>query len=297
MHVPLRHAYPWRLAASAAVVALALSGPAFAQTPAPAASVDQTLARKYLTEARNALSDVTELPAAAELAGASRARVQLLITQFNDLITQTSDWRASYEKVEATLASLLASEPQAPAPADAPAAVGTSGTHAALDPSIRAKLVEFGTHLEQFKTAAAGPTPADEPAPQTPPAAMPQAEPPAAAAPAEPPPAAAAAEPPATSVAIDDNPPVEPAATEQDSIDVARDILLHVEAIEVILGAQAAAQKAATAAAGGVVTTTETPSGSTRTTITSPNVTLDGKQLEQVKTHLAEIRRLVENRR
>jgi hypothetical protein len=169
--------------------------------------------------------------------------------------------------------------------------------HGALDPSIRAKLVEFGIHLERFETVASGTTPAAERAPETPPpAAMPPADPPAAM-PPEPPPAAAAAEPPATAVEIDDSPPAEPASTEQDSVDVARDILLHVEAIEVILGAQAAAQKAATAAAGGVVTTTETPSGSTRTTITSPNVTLDGKQFELVKTHLAEIRRLVENKR
>jgi hypothetical protein len=281
----------------AALVAFAMSAPASAQTPAPAVTVDQTLARTYLTAARNALSDITELPAATELVGQPRARVQLLITQFNELITQTSDWRASYEKVEATLASLLAPEPQPPAdaaaaPTGTPGAVGTSGTHAALDPAIRAKLVEFGTHLEQFKTAVSGMAPSGATTPETPPPATPPA-----AAPPEPPPATAATDPPATAVVIDDSPRVEPAAAEQDSVDVARDILLHVEAIEVILGAQDAAQKAATAAAGGVVTTRDTPSGSTRTTITSPNVTLDGKQLEQVKTHLAEIRRLVENKK
>ena len=85
-------------------------------------------------------------------------------------------------------------------------------------------------------------------------------------------------------------------ANSQDSADVARDILLHLEAVDVILGANATAQKAATAAAGGVVTTTETPSGSTKTTITSPNVTLNQSQLDQIKTHLSEIRRLVENK-
>jgi hypothetical protein len=241
--------------------------PVFAQSPTEA-TVDQTVARKYLTDARNALSDLTGLPAAAQLAGDSRVRVQRLITQFNELITQTSDWRASCGTVEVTLASLLAPEPAAPA-SGTPGAVGTSGRDNTLDPTIRAKLVEFGTHLERFKVAATAP-----------------------------PPTSAAAEPPASATTIDDNPAVDPPPTDdQGSSDVARDILLHVEAIEVILGAQAAAQKAATVAAGGVVTTSETPSGSTRTTITNPNVTLDAKQLEQVKTHLAGIRRLVESKR
>ena len=77
---------------------------------------------------------------------------------------------------------------------------------------------------------------------------------------------------------------------------VARDLLLHVEALEVILGAQTRVQKEATAAAGGAVVSSETPSGSTRTTVTGPDVTLNGQQLEQVKTHLAEMRRLLEKK-
>ena len=77
---------------------------------------------------------------------------------------------------------------------------------------------------------------------------------------------------------------------------MARDLLLHVEALEVILGAQARVQKEATAAAGGAVVSSETPSGSTRTTVTGPDVTLNGQQLEQVKTHLAEMRRLLEKK-
>ena len=63
-----------------------------------------------------------------------------------------------------------------------------------------------------------------------------------------------------------------------------------------ILGAQAAAQKASTAAAGGAVTSTETPSGSTKTTLTGPDVTLNASQLEQINTHLKEIRRLLEKK-
>ena len=77
---------------------------------------------------------------------------------------------------------------------------------------------------------------------------------------------------------------------------MARDLLLHVEALEVILGAQARVQKEATAAAGGAVVSSATPSGSTRTTVTGPDVTLNGQQLEQVKAHLAEMRRLLEKK-
>ena len=55
-------------------------------------------------------------------------------------------------------------------------------------------------------------------------------------------------------------------------------------------------QKEATAAAGGAVVSSETPSGSTRTTVTGPDVTLNGQQLEQVKAHLAEMRRLLEKK-
>ena len=63
-----------------------------------------------------------------------------------------------------------------------------------------------------------------------------------------------------------------------------------------ILGAQARVQKEATAAAGGAVVSSATPSGSTRTTVTGPDVTLNGQLLEQVKMHLAEMRRLLEKK-
>ena len=77
---------------------------------------------------------------------------------------------------------------------------------------------------------------------------------------------------------------------------MAQDLLLHVEALEVILGAQARVQKEATAAAGGAVVSSETPSGSTRTTVTGPDVTLNGQLLEQIRMHLAEMRRLLEKK-
>ena len=60
---------------------------------------------------------------------------------FNDDDWQ-DDRRGPYAKVEASLSTLLGSEPPAPATAT-PSAVGTSGAASDLDPMIRAKLVEF----------------------------------------------------------------------------------------------------------------------------------------------------------
>lgn len=265
---------------AAASIALAASGSAqTAPTAQPATGVNQDLVKQHLTTARNTLSAVTQLPAAAQLTGDARTQVQQLISNFNELITTGADWRASYAKVESNLAVLLG--PVAPGPITGTAgAVGTSGTSPAIDPAIRDMLVEFRGDLEQFERVASGnPSPA-----------------PAAAQPAPPPtpdPTAAPSTPPA-----DDHPDSPPAPVE-DSQAVAGttgDVLLHVEAIEVILGAQTAAQKAATAAAGGAVVSKETASGSTRTTIAGPNVTLTPEQLDQITTHLKEIRRLLEKK-
>ena len=124
---------------------------------------------------------MTQLPAAAQLSGETRTQVQQLITNFNELITNTTDWRASYDKVAGTLSSLLgpdtadtaaaSASPTAAATPDPGAttagaanagaanagAVGTSGTATAqLDPALRAKLVELRTHLKQFEKASGG---------------------------------------------------------------------------------------------------------------------------------------------
>jgi hypothetical protein len=205
---------------------------------------DHDLARRHLTAARNLLSDVTELPAAAQLTGDTRLQVQRLIGDFNELIATGSNWRESYAKVESGLESLL-SQPASPAGADSS---GTSGA-GSLDATIRGKLVEFSSQLDRFEAAASGKEPAGrapaQPAQQA--RAMPQE-------------------------------------------------LVHIEAIEVILDAQARAQKAATVAAGGAITSSQTASGSTRTTITNPDVTLGADQLEQIKAHLTELRRLLERK-
>jgi hypothetical protein len=99
--------------------------------------------------------------------------VQQLITNFNELVTNTTDWRASYTKVEGSLTALLGpdnsasantaatpADPNAAPPAAAnpatPGAVGTSGTAPQLDPAIRAKLLEMRSHLSEFEKASGG---------------------------------------------------------------------------------------------------------------------------------------------
>jgi len=224
--------------ASGSAQALPPQGPS---APGP----DHDLARRHLTAARNLLSDVTELPAAAQLTGDTRLHVQRLIGDFNELIATGANWRESYAKVESSLDSLLEQQafPSGPGTAD------TSGTAGSLDATIRGKLVEFSSQLERFEAAASGSAPAGRP-------------------------------------------PAQPA---QQGRPMSQE-LVHIEAIEVILDAQARAQKAATAAAGGAVTSSQTASGSTRTTITNPDVTLSTGQLEQIKAHLTELRRLLERK-
>ena len=281
----------WTATLVAAALALAASGSA--QTvPAPAPPApgpNQDLARQHLTAARNALNDLTQLPAAGLLAGNPRRLVQQLITDFNAMLTISAGWHASYEKVDATLDALL--EPAAPAAGTA-GAIGTSGAAVAadaIDPAIRAKLEEFRAHLDRFEDVASGNAAPNPPAAPTPPPSAPPAPSPTAPTPSTAPPA------------IDDRPDTPPAPTagareDQEVSGVARDVLLHVEAVEVILGAQAAAQRAATAAAGGAVVTSQTASGSTRTTITGPNVTLTDQQLALIQAHLKDIRQLLERK-
>jgi hypothetical protein len=148
-----------------------------AAAAAAAPKVDTEAAHRSLLAARDALNQLTQLPAAAQLAGETRTQVQKLISDFNELVTNTTDWRTSYAKVSASLASLLGPEtgdtqaaattpapatPGTPAPATAggagtAGAVGTSGSASVqLDPAIRAKLVEMRTHLNEFEKASGG---------------------------------------------------------------------------------------------------------------------------------------------
>jgi len=111
---------------------------------------------------------MTQLPAAQQLTGENRTQVSQLISNFNELITTNTEWKASYAKLSANLTALIGAETADASPAAAPAAqpapatgtagaVGTSGTTAAtLDPAVKAKLVEFRTHLKEFERAAGG---------------------------------------------------------------------------------------------------------------------------------------------
>lgn len=274
------------IALGAAALAIATSGAA--QTPAPSVTTpgpNQDLARQHLTAARNALNDLTQLPAAGQLAGNPRRLIQQLITDFNAMLTINAGWHDSYEKVDAALDALL-EPPATEQVAGTAGAVGTSGASGAnaIDPAIRAKLEEFRVHLDQFEDVASGNATPDPPPTPTPP----PGETPATTAPAAPPAIDARPDPPA-------EPKTDP-REDQDVSGVARDVLVHLEAVEVILEAQTAAQKAAIDAAGGAVVTSQTPSGSTRTTVTSPNVTLSEEQLVRIRAHFRDIRLLLERK-
>jgi hypothetical protein len=118
-----------------------------------------SVAKQHLSEARDSLSQLTSLPEASKLQGDTRTQVSQVISNFNELITAQSNWHASYEKLDASLTSLLGPEdqPSAPPATGVTGATGTSGTTPAasqLDPAIRGKLVEFRTHLKEFEKAA-----------------------------------------------------------------------------------------------------------------------------------------------
>ena len=134
--------------------------PATAQPPQQGdTKIDAAAAKQHITEARDTLSQLTSMPEAAKLQGDARTQVSQLISNFNALISTQGDWHAAYAKVDSNLTTLLGAEGADPAPAASAVAgaVGTSGTTpAALDPAIRAKLVEFRTHLKEFEHAAGG---------------------------------------------------------------------------------------------------------------------------------------------
>lgn len=130
-----------------------------AQGNTASGEVDTQAVKRHLTAARNSLSQLTQLPAAAQLTGDARTQVSQLISNFNHLITTDTGWRAEYTKVQANLDALLgdqrADESAATPAPGAAGAVGTSGT-VSLDPAIRSKLVEFRSHLSEFEKAAGG---------------------------------------------------------------------------------------------------------------------------------------------
>jgi hypothetical protein len=242
--------------------------PAQAQPPpAGTSAVDPEGAKRYLTAARDTLGQLTKIPAAAQIHGDARTQLTQLIANFNELITTNENWRSSYDKVTANVVALLG--PDTPEPSQAPAAgapvaVGTSGTAAAtLDPAVRAKLVEFRNQLAEFEKAAG----ADKPAASTASAATPAA---------------------AATVTTTTAPPSSP-ATEQSAAPPQpaeamgqNGALVHIDAIEAILTPRATASA-------------QTPAGTPRTTAAA-GLTLDPAQVEQLRMHLAELRKAIEKK-
>jgi hypothetical protein len=237
------------------------------QPPAGTAQVDPEGAKRHLTAARDTLGQLTQLSAAAQVQGDARTQLSQLITNFNELITTNENWRSSYDKVNANVVALLGPEtpePSQPPATVAPVAVGTSGTAAAtLDPVVRAKLVEFRNHLTQFEKAAGSDTPATS--------------------------AAAAATPAAAATVVTTTAPPSSPATEQSAARPERsevmgqnNALVHIDAIEAILKPRAMASA-------------QTPAG-TPGTLAATGLTLDPSQVEQLRTHLAELRKAIEKK-
>ena len=269
----------WTTALAAATL-LAAPAAGFAQTPAgqppaqPPAStqpppatpaqpgpgqVDEDAAKQHLTAARNALSEMTQLPAASQLTGDARTHVSQLISNFNELITARADWRASYNKVQENLNALIGSataDESAARTTGTQGAVGTSGA-VPLDAEITSKLVEFRSHLDRFEAAAGG---ANSPAAS-------QSAPPAGAAHPH------GGTPPSGAQS--------PEGAQSPQID-REEILRHVQAIEAILNVQGSATA-------GTTGTTEPPTGTTQA-----GITLSAAQVDQLRTHLSELKRLLD---
>lgn len=135
--------------------------------------------RQHLGNARQALAELTKLPAAAQLQGEQRTQVANLISNFNAFATATTDWRSKYDVVDESLDQLLdaagaadatastgatGTPPSTTAPSstspDTPAAPGAASTGGSttLDPTIVAKLREVRQHLDLFEVASGDPT-------------------------------------------------------------------------------------------------------------------------------------------
>jgi hypothetical protein len=237
------------------------------QTAAPAAD-QQDAAKQHLTAARNSLSEMTQLPAASQLTGEARTHVSQLISNFNELITTNAEWRASYAKLESNLNALIGSETTDESSARASGTAGAVGTAGSvtLDPAIRAKLIEFRGHLEKFEEAAGG-------AASTAPAAAAGSAAAGTAAPGTP-----------AAPATGQTPSAPETAPSTGQVNQ-EEILRHIAAIEAIVGVQATGTSGATGSATGSAAGTGAAS--------TGSVTLTTSQVEQLRTHLAELRRLL----
>jgi len=235
--------------------------PAQPPAAAPAAGqVDVNAVKTHLSAARDTLAQLTSMPEAAKLQGPARTQVSQLISDFNALISAQSDWHGAYNKVDSDLTAVLGPDASADngqpvgtsgstaagtAVAATGGAVGTSGS-ASLDPAIRAKLVEFRSHLKEFEKAAGPANAAGEPGGSMPPSLATSstanpADPAAAANPASP---AAGANPSAPASSVSPASPtstMSPADREHASADVNAagnaDAQKELDAISAILNA------------------------------------------------------------
>jgi hypothetical protein len=274
------------------------------QAAAPAGQVDEEAAKRHLTAARDSLAQLTQLPAAAQLTGETRTQVSQLITNFNELITSKADWRAAYDKVNANVMAIIGAdsapaEPAAPA-TGTPGAVGTAGTTSqGLDPAIGGKLVEFRAHLVQFEKAAgtsgankdmnsssssAAPSSPSSSEPAASASSTPSSSPSPGASPSSNPPAESspAAEAAASSSAADQSAAQGAAKVGQDSA------IRHIEAIEAILSGRDPSASSSTPGA--------TPGSAGTTGSAGSKLTLERAQVEQIRMHLAELRKAVEKK-
>jgi hypothetical protein len=177
------------------------SEPSAAQQP-PAAGqpgqLDVQAAKQHLSDARDALAQLTSLPEANKLQGEARTQVSQLISNFNELITTQTDWKAAYAKVTANLDTLIGPDSSSPAAATgmsgttaAPTATagttgaaGAAGPAMAIEPALKAKLQEVRTHLKAFEQAAGGAPIQSAAGSQTPGAMAPSASPSSTSSPA-----------------------------------------------------------------------------------------------------------------
>jgi hypothetical protein len=278
-----------------------------AQQPTASANaqVDPEESKRHLTAARESLSQLTQLPAAAQLTGEPRTQVSQLISNFNELITTKENWRASYDKVEANITALIGAESSAepaPAPAGQAGAVGTSGTAASIDPAIRAKLVEFRNHLKQFEQVAGVPS---EPGASQGAGSMSttqshsssSTQPPSSTTSSS---SAAGQSTSSTtgqttagqSTAGTTGTTGTTSSTEQQSASAmgGDTAMQHIQAIEAILNGRSSSSTSPTDAP-----TANAPAGTTGATTTG-SITLNQSQLEEIRMHLAELRKAVDKK-
>lgn len=230
--------------------------------PAPEQNPAAEAAKVHLTAARNTLSQLTQLPAASQLQGDARTQIAQLINNFNEMITTRADWRASHKKVEGNLDALLNAAPPPDEPP--PTAVGTTGSAGATGMAGAKASIDpqIRSKLMEFRShldkfeQSAGGAAASA-APAAP-AAAPAQDPPPNQPTSQTPPTNQT--PPPTQT----QPPTDPVSDEpppqRPSIDTA-EMLRHIEAIETILGTQ-----------------------------------LSEAQVAQLRTHLGELRKLLEDK-